>query len=478
MTEARPGARERERPARLFLDTFGARVALALLGLVNIALVTRIAGAETYGIFATALAYGTLLSFLTDLGTTGVVVREALGTEDRRAAVRVYLQARVVLTAATVVAGAAVVPIAFEAPSRPAAWLALATLVLAGPALVAPLGQIHGSMRAYRDSVLVQGVVGTVLTASVLLLQERPTATALVGATVAASLAGTLAALAGARHWVDGRALRRGWRDVRTIARSVTLLGLGGVLVSVYYRLDAILLLRLAGAESAGLYAAAYRLLDQARLLPEAVLVPLSPLIIQRIAREGRVGPDLDRLIVTLALTGGVGLSLLAVAAAPYAVAVLMGPQFAETATLFAVLAITLAWSMIAFTTTAKVIHGRREGAYFAVAAGGLVLNVALNLALIPELAARGAAIATLVTELAAVLALVLVARPLSSGPVVAAVAAAAGVGAAAAAAALVLTAVTPAVQAAGSIALCAAGAAMLLRAFRILRHAMPDRAD
>ena len=55
--------------------------------------------------------------------------------------------------------------------------------------------------------------------------------------------------------------------------------GIAGIFVTSYVRLDQILVLEFAGARQAGLYGAAYRVLDQVQFIPIAVMTTLFPLI-------------------------------------------------------------------------------------------------------------------------------------------------------------------------------------------------------
>src|SRR4051812_35251675 len=107
------GSGRKDSSTRLLGDTLGARVLLSAFAVVSVAMVTRVAGASVYGVFATATAFSTLLSFFTDLGSSQVVVRESLHGSDPGPDARAYVQTRMILVAATAVFGAGAVLIAF-----------------------------------------------------------------------------------------------------------------------------------------------------------------------------------------------------------------------------------------------------------------------------------------------------------------------------------------------------------------------------
>jgi O-antigen/teichoic acid export membrane protein len=355
-----------------------------------------------------------MLAVFTDLGSSQVVAREA-AIADRDHVVATYLRARALLTLLTVLVGAAIVPLAFESSARVPALLALLLLPAAGPSFLAPLGQVYGTMRGYRTTTIVQGALTLAFTVACLLAFSNPSPAMLVAAVVAAATVATGVAALELRSQIGTLPRRVTRNHVVTMLRRTVLLGLTGVLVSVYYRVDGVLLLHLRGPEAAGQYAAAYRLLDQARIVPWAITIPAAGMLARSLSPGGMLAFQVDRSLTRMSTLAGLGLVCTVVAVGPIAVKLLYGGQFASSADLFLVLASTLAWSPIAFVATARAINSRREVAYLLIAGAGLALNVGLNLLLIPKHGAHGAATATVGTELATVGALVASTRKTSS---------------------------------------------------------------
>ena len=56
-------------------------------------------------------------------------------------------------------------------------------------------------------------------------------------------------------------------------------MGAAGILVTLYVKLDQVLVFQFAGSVQAGLYGAAYRILDQIQFIPASVMTTLFPLI-------------------------------------------------------------------------------------------------------------------------------------------------------------------------------------------------------
>jgi O-antigen/teichoic acid export membrane protein len=317
VTQRTAPSRSRDSAARLFSDALAGRIAVAGFSLINIAVVARSVGPSTYGIYAAATGFSTILYFFTDLGSSSVVVREASDAAGRERAVAAFVHTRLLLIVLTCMFGAALVPLVFDDAARSAAYLALAVLVFSGPSIASPLGQIDGSMRLYRTSAVIQGAAQLLLTVGLVLLVADPEAVELVGALVLAAAISTAWVVVGLQTQLRELPSRVDHRAVRSMLRSVGLLGLSGVLVTVYYRIDGLLLLRISGAHEAGLYAAAYRLLDQAKILPAVVLVPVAPLLAHELAGRARLRVEVDRPLMTMALLGGIGLGCVGGALSP-----------------------------------------------------------------------------------------------------------------------------------------------------------------
>jgi O-antigen/teichoic acid export membrane protein len=172
------------------------------------------------------------------------------------------------------------------------------------------------------------------------------------------------------------------------------------MLGTIYYKLDAVLVFELAGAEQAGIYGAAYRFLDPLVFLPAAIVSAFVPVFA---ATHGSDPDRMRRLVQRCA-------ELLAVLAVPaVAVSVVLSPQVVQLlfGADYAASASVLPVLMIAF---ASICFGNLGG-YLAPVVGmrwriaqialvGAVVNVTLNFVFVPEHGALAAAWATVVTEI------------------------------------------------------------------------------
>jgi len=189
------------------------------------------------------------------------------------------------------------------------------------------------------------------------------------------------------------------WPEWRGLLREAAPLAAGAVMVSFYYRLDSVMLSKLDTFTSVGVYGVAYKFVDIVHYLPSALMPPLLAVLVRAWPDDPRIFADNFRRAFTgLALVGSFVAAEFAVFARPV-ISLLYGSEYAEGA--HAARIVVGAECLAAFTSlamTAMVAMGRNR-LYPMAAVVGLVVNVTLNLWLIPARSYEGAALATLVTN-------------------------------------------------------------------------------
>jgi len=212
-------------------------------------------------------------------------------------------------------------------------------------------------------------------------------------ALTAAALIVAYAASTGAiREWrvrarEAGRLLSEGWP-----------LLLSGMAIMLYMRIDVVMLEASAGLEAVGIYGAATRLSEAWYFVPTAVAAAMAPSITAAHERDTAAYlASVRRLLgflAAIALAAAVALSLLS---API-VSALFGREFAASAPVLAV----HAWAGVFVALglgqgTWNVCEGLTRLALVRTL-GGAVMNIVLNVLLIPRFGALGAALATVVS--------------------------------------------------------------------------------
>lgn len=236
----------------------------------------------------------------------------------------------------------------------------------------------------------------------------------------AAYTAGSLVALAYA--WM---AMRRAYphlriRDARggpivRLWRVGTPLAIAALFTTAVFRIDALLLQALRGPVELAQYGVAYRFLESLLF----VAWTLSTVVLPRIARAG-IGTSSRRTtsrVLALALAFYLPIAVGTPFAAKWIIGLLFGSRYADAATAAAWLGAAGVGYAIAYILRIAVIALGRRAVVLQVSLVMLIINVALNLVVIPRYGFVGAAVTTVVTELFEAFALIVVYTRLNGWP-------------------------------------------------------------
>jgi len=189
------------------------------------------------------------------------------------------------------------------------------------------------------------------------------------------------------------------WPRMRWLLSQSWALLLSGVAITIYSRIDQVMLAQLTGERELGLYSAALRLSEAWYAIPMAVVASVSPALIASYARSPeQYYARLQKLfnsLVGLAYLVAIPMSLLSSTLILW----LYGPQFAGAGTVLMVHVWTAPFVFLGAGLNPWVINEGMTKFYLVQTTAGAVINTLLNLFLIPKFGAVGAAIATLVSQ-------------------------------------------------------------------------------
>lgn len=189
-------------------------------------------------------------------------------------------------------------------------------------------------------------------------------------------------------------------------------LAIGFGLVTLYYKVDIVMLGQLDTLTSVGQYGIGYKFADVVSFVPEALMTPVMTLMVSAWPHDRAAIRRHFRQSFLLLFIAAVAVSVGFALAAGSAIEALYGARYAPSADAarFLVAGATLQFfSYLCFITLISV---GRNIPYTVAGIVGLVLNVAFNLVLIPPYSFNGSAVATVLTEVIVLgLLLVLTAR-------------------------------------------------------------------
>jgi O-antigen/teichoic acid export membrane protein len=215
-----------------------------------------------------------------------------------------------------------------------------------------------------------------------------------VGSGLASSAVQAVAALR-----LVGRWPRPSRKRLPALVRIGIPLGISGVLVIAYARIDQVIVFSIAGARQAGLYGAVYTVLEQAHFVPQSILTTLGPVLAaswpgdrERLLRATRRTAEL------LAVASFGALAFAIVAAGPV-VRLIFGDSFAGAAPALPVLGGAYVLISFGYLNGTLLATLGRQRTMMKISLIALVVNLAGNFTLVPLVGFMGAAWMTLITE-------------------------------------------------------------------------------
>ena len=366
------------------------------LGFVVSVLVARHLGPAGSGLLQSGLALAALLAALVDLGLEGVLRRELVRSPERSGEL---MGTAFALRLAVFLPAAAVFLVLFsrEAPDAGPLLGGLLALTVAMPVMLTfeTWFLARGSIR---ENVLAQNaafVLGAAARAALALLGAGLTA---FGATAAAETV-----MIGAGLWIAARregVTARPWRFSAGLARSLLRdsapLLVTTFAITVYRRIDLVMITSLVGESATGTYAVAVKLAETGYVLPMILFNAGFPFLTQTHAEDrAQYRKALNRFFHAVTWLGLIFAALLTWAA-PQLVSLVYGARFAGAAAPLALYAWTavLIGQGIVRSQWLLLENLQWHGLWFAIS--GAVANIALNAVLIPRYGTSGAALACL----------------------------------------------------------------------------------
>ncbi|MHB8531247.1 MAG: flippase [Solirubrobacteraceae bacterium] len=391
----------RQHAARDILIQIVARVANLGLGVFVTALLARTLGSSGYGEWSTLLVVLGLVGYFASFGMERAVVREVAAHPEQESewfGAMMYLRLTLL---APVIVGSVLAVVLLHSSHRMllAGLILVVTMPFDGVSVMQLVFQVRlknlvPMLVLTLRSVLWGGAVAIVYWA-------RPGG-AMVDLAIGMAITNTVGALVQtlAALRVLGRFPRPSREHLQPLIKVGVPLGLSGVLIIAYARIDQLIVFQASGPRAAGLYGAVYGVLDQSHFVPISVLTTLTPVIAaswphdrERMLSAVRFGAEL----LTVASLGALAFAI--VAAGPV-VRLVFGAQFSAAAPALPVL--TGAFVLICF--------GYLNGNLLAVLGlqmrllkiglWALLVNLIGNLLLVPPFGFIAAAWMTLLTEL------------------------------------------------------------------------------
>jgi O-antigen/teichoic acid export membrane protein len=186
---------------------------------------------------------------------------------------------------------------------------------------------------------------------------------------------------------------------VRELLREALPLGFSAVSVAIYYYTDSLLLRPLAGDAAVATYTVAYRLMTFGLMAPVLFSQVLFPVFTRcHVAGPRVLTIAVARATLVLALLAACGATMIATRAEDW-LALVFGESYRDAAPALRVLCVAMAVVFLTYPHTTALIAAGRAATFTRITIVAALLNVALNLVVLPRYGPVGAATTTLITE-------------------------------------------------------------------------------
>jgi O-antigen/teichoic acid export membrane protein len=188
------------------------------------------------------------------------------------------------------------------------------------------------------------------------------------------------------------------WRQNFSEFSSIAIIAVLGL---IHFKIDTLLLSFFKPPSEVGIYALAYKILEVIVIIPAILSTNLLPVLTKLISAGDELGfkNAVEKTSVTLVLIATV-ITVLVFPLAPWLITFIAQPDFLAAAAVLRVLVIAAFFVFITTLFAQALISTKKQKLLINGYIGAVVINIVLNLIVIPRFSYMGAAYVTLLTEL------------------------------------------------------------------------------
>jgi O-antigen/teichoic acid export membrane protein len=175
---------------------------------------------------------------------------------------------------------------------------------------------------------------------------------------------------------------------------------------AIYFYVTIIVMSLIVSANQTGLFATSFRITQVALGVPILLLTAIFPLMSHQRTDHGPAAGDMFDKVFSVAVIGGVWMSLAMALGAPFIIDVIAGSPGRGAVSVLRVQGLVLIPSFVSSSCGLILISLRQYRRIVIVSSAALALNIVLALVLVPALGARGGALADVLTETVVAIAL------------------------------------------------------------------------
>lgn len=370
-----------------------------IIAFLYFTLIARSIAPEGTGKYFLAMSFTTIFVVLVDLGMTNVLVREGARVKENMqkyvsTVLFIKLILGVVAYGAVILVSSALYP---DAELQHMIWLSGVTMLFDSFNLT-----VYGVLRAIGDlrfesvSITVSQFLSLIL-GSIFLFLKLPIIFLILAFTIPSALNAVFATTMVYRKYhvkpfpqFDSSTFSLLWKITLPFA-------LAAIFARVYGYIDSILLGRLLGATAVGFYSIPYKITFAFQFIPLALVAAVYPrfseYFVHNKEKFSTVLHDSMKYLLLVATPIGIGIAVLA---RPL-ILILYTQKYAESIVPLQILIVSLIFSFISFPIGAALNAGNKQVTQTTIVGLVMVINILMNLSLIPLMGVSGAAVSALV---------------------------------------------------------------------------------
>jgi len=172
-----------------------------------------------------------------------------------------------------------------------------------------------------------------------------------------------------------------------------------GMVVSVYMKIDQVMLKEMLDAKAVGMYAAAVKLCEAWYFLPTAVIASLFPAVIEAKIKSKTLFDERVQNLYDLMVWTSVAVAVPTTLLADWVILILFGTDFQEAADVLRIYIWASVFVTLGIASSKWLVAENLQRYLFFRTALGALINVGCNLWLIPIYGIKGAAFSTLIAQ-------------------------------------------------------------------------------
>jgi O-antigen/teichoic acid export membrane protein len=382
------------------------RVISIVVGGVLSVVAIRTFAVDEWGRYSTIVSLVAIFGMFTEAGIATLTLREASSDPGRESQVLARAQSAVALTGSVSLALMFITAALLGYFDR-ATLVVLGGCILICQALTVPLFALFNARRVlvYPAALSITGAVLSTGIGIGLVVAGVGPAGLLIGVLISQLVA------VGGGYWLLASRLglrqrpQRPTRSTLRFIRSAFPIAATGGLAIIYQRLDILMLSEIAGDHQVAIYTVPYSVVQYSWVLPQVVGAAYFPILNQQLRTDREQARQSFFLIVRLFLLASLPVVLFLTLGGRSVLVGVFGAQYAGSEDVLAILAWASLLGFQNYVLWYLILASHLEARVVRMMFAGLLLNAALNAALIPTLGPKGAAIALVTSDLLVILA-------------------------------------------------------------------------